>query len=132
MEVTPGLRTTGLREQLFEVMGGTILEKNPSWKSKHPGELSWAGVGGKHGNMRVFSNSQERYPTPCGRRQSRSLTTLGATRRMPTRGKLLSRCCALASWRAAWTPARWDHEGVPWIGMLVLERQVDTEADGLM
>lgn len=49
MEVSPGLRITGLREQFSEVVGRrTILQKNPSWRSKHQGawqprELSWAG-----------------------------------------------------------------------------------------
>ena len=49
-EVSGRLRITGLSEQLPKVMGRrTILQKNPSWRSKHQGTrkprgLSWAGV----------------------------------------------------------------------------------------
>ncbi|XP_045872161.1 transmembrane protease serine 4 isoform X3 [Meles meles] len=52
------------------------------------------------------SRMEESCLTHCCRPRFRSLTILGAMQRTPTRGKLLSRCCALASWRAAWTLAR--------------------------
>lgn len=93
MEVSPGFRTTGLKEQLLEVMGRrTILEKNPSWKSKHQGarqprEFSWAGGRKQEGEYEHVSTSQERCPTPCYRHLSSSLTTLGAMQRTHTRGK---------------------------------------------